>query len=154
MKAAFEPEKHDWKPLVPELMVSDIKASLAFWRDVLGFRVLFERQAEGFAYLEREGAEVMLEEARESERHWLVGAMKKPFGRGINFQIETSDVQEILDALEHTKWSLFRQPEERWYGTGDQECGQRQFFVQDPDGYLLRFAQGLGVRAKRSLAVD
>lgn len=149
MEAKFDPNQHDWKPLVPELMVSDIHRSLAFWRDVLGFRVLFERHAEGFAYLEREGSEVMLEEAREGERTWLVGPMEKPFGRGINFQIETNDVQDLLDALKRTNWSLCREPEERWYRTGDQECGQRQFLVQDPDGYLLRFAQGLGVRDKR-----
>jgi len=29
---------------------------------------------------------------------------------------------------------------------GDQEVGQRQLMVHDPDGYLFRFAQSLGSR--------
>lgn len=35
--------------LVPGLLVTDIAASLAFWRNILGFRVLFDRPEEGFA---------------------------------------------------------------------------------------------------------
>lgn len=36
--------------------------------------------------------------------------------------------------------------EEAWYRKGDFEVGQRQFLVQDPDGYLLRLVEGLGER--------
>ena len=47
--------------MVPELLVTDFDASLAFWRDILGFAVAYARPAERFAYLERsEGAQVML----------------------------------------------------------------------------------------------
>ena len=140
----FEPHRHDWKPLVPELMVSDIRVSLEFWRDLLGFGVLYERPAERFAYLEREGAEVMLEQA--GERSWLVGPMDRPFGRGINLQMEVRDVDALLQRLAKANWPLYRQSEDRWYGAGARQVGQRQFLVQDPDGYLLRFAQGLGIR--------
>jgi hypothetical protein len=37
-------------------------------------------------------------------------------------------------------------PVEGWYRTGGVETGQRQFLVQDPDGYLLRLAEVLGER--------
>lgn len=141
---SFDPLTHDWKPLVPELIVSDLAASLRFWRDLLGFRVLYGRQAEGFAYLERERAEVMLEEL--GDQSWAVGAMAPPFGRGINLQIEAVSLTPMLEALERAQWPLYRQPEERWYRVGVMEAGQRQFLVQDPDGYLLRFAQSLAVR--------
>lgn len=141
---SFDPTTHDWKPLVPELLVSDLQVSLCFWRDLLGFRVLYERPAEGFAYLERDRAEVMLETL--GERSFGVGTLERPFGRGINLQIEARSLAPLLEALAQAQWPLYRQPEERWYRTGDSETGQRQFLVQDPDGYLLRFAQGLGVR--------
>ena len=36
--------------------------------------------------------------------------------------------------------------EERWYRQVTIERGNRQFVVADPDGYLLRFYQNLGVR--------
>lgn|SRR5690349_16855481 len=142
--AGFDALTHDWKPLVPELIVSDLGVSLRFWRDLLGFEVLYERPAEGFAYLAREGAEVMLEVLGDSS--WTVGVMERPFGRGINLQIEARSLTGMLDALAKAQWPLYRQPEERWYRVGAMEAGQRQFVVQDPDGYLLRFAQGLGSR--------
>jgi hypothetical protein len=36
--------------------------------------------------------------------------------------------------------------EEKWYRANDTQLGNRQFIVQDPDGYLLRFFQDLGTR--------
>jgi catechol 2,3-dioxygenase-like lactoylglutathione lyase family enzyme len=48
--------------LVPELKVADIAQSLAFWRDILGFSVRFDRPEDGFAYLDLEGAEIMLDQ--------------------------------------------------------------------------------------------
>jgi hypothetical protein len=51
-----------WARLVPELLVTDIDKSLRFWRDVCGFTVLFDRPNEGFAYLDLDGAQIMLDE--------------------------------------------------------------------------------------------
>jgi catechol 2,3-dioxygenase-like lactoylglutathione lyase family enzyme len=141
----FDARKHDWSPLVPELNVQDIGRSLHFWCELVGFRTLFDRADAGFAYLEREGAEVMLEQLNHAS--WSVGDLARPFGRGINLQIATSAIEPILNRLAAAGWPLFVQPAERWYKTGRVESGQRQFLVQDPDGYLLRFAEGLGERA-------
>ncbi len=49
--------------LVPELDVSDIERSLAFYINVLGFSVLWSRPEERFAYLDFEGAQLMLQDA-------------------------------------------------------------------------------------------
>jgi hypothetical protein len=55
------PPKTGWAKLVTELLVSDIAASLAFWRDRLGFEIAYQRPERAFAYLERpEGAQIML----------------------------------------------------------------------------------------------
>ena len=43
--------ENGFAPLVPELDVFDLAASLRFWRDVLGFRVAYRRPENGFAYL-------------------------------------------------------------------------------------------------------
>jgi catechol 2,3-dioxygenase-like lactoylglutathione lyase family enzyme len=46
---------------VPELLVSDIAASLEFSRDRLGFAIACQRPEPAFAYLERpQGAQTML----------------------------------------------------------------------------------------------
>ena len=140
----FDPATYDWAPLVPELCVLDIERSLQFWCELLGFRALYRRREAGFAYLERERAQVMLEQ--NGSESWSVGPMVEPFGRGINLQIATSSLQPMLDRLAAANWPLFVEPAERWYRTGNSESGQRQFLVQDPDGYLLRFAEGLGER--------
>ena len=51
-----------WALLVPELLVTDINTSLRFWRDLCNFAVAFDRLYEGFAYLDLDGAQIMLEE--------------------------------------------------------------------------------------------
>ena len=73
-----------WAQLVPEMLISDLSTSLRFWRDLCGFRVVFDRPEEGFAYLDRDGAQIMLDQ-RGLTRDWETGAMEAPFGRGVNF---------------------------------------------------------------------
>jgi len=136
--------------LVPELNVTEIGASLRFWRDLLGFRVVYDRPEQGFAAIERNGVEFMLEEydTGPAERLgiWTTGARERPFGRGINFEITVEDVGVLMDALHAARWPIFFGPEERWYRVSDFETGVRQFLVQDPDGYLLRLSQSIGTR--------
>ncbi|MQY49968.1 VOC family protein [Rhizobiales bacterium RZME27] len=129
--------------LVPELDVSDIAASLRFWCDLLGFHIVYDRPAAGFAFLQREGAQVMLCQVN---GEWVTGPLERPYGRGINFQIECSDVTVITEALNAAAWPLFRPVKESWYRIGEAESGAREFLVQDPDGYLVRFSQSIGTR--------
>ena len=131
-------------PLVPELDVEDLAASLDFWCGALGFRIAYQRPENDFAYLERpEGAQLMLERRN---GHWDTGALERPFGRGVNFQVAVTAVAPILAALAARAWPLFRPSHDAWYRAGAEEVGNRQFLVQDPDGYLLRFAEALGRR--------
>jgi hypothetical protein len=39
---------------------------------------------------------------------------------------------------------LFEGVEDHWYRQGSVLLGCREFLVQDPDGYLLRFSQDIG----------
>lgn len=129
--------------LVPELDVSDLTTSLRFWCGLLGFEVAYDRPLAGFAYLVRGPIQIML---CQYNGNWKVGDLTAPFGRGINFQMKVSTLDPILEALEAAQWPLFKAPCEAWYRVGDREGGQREFLVQDPDGYLLRFAQNMGSR--------
>jgi catechol 2,3-dioxygenase-like lactoylglutathione lyase family enzyme len=138
-----KPPQGGFALLVPELVVGHLPTSLHFWCDVLGFRIAYQRPEHDFAYLERGGAQVMLEV---SKGEWQTGRWERPLGRGINFQIMVDRLEPLLGALASASWPLFRAAHKVWYRIGDQERGQRQFLVQDPDGYLLRFAQPLGCR--------
>lgn len=129
--------------LVPEFDVFDLQESLAFWCDGLGFGVAYDRPERGFAYLDRERAQVML---CGINGNWETGRLERPLGRGINFQITVSGIAPILASLHALEWPLFEEPHVVWYRTGNRESGYRQFLVQDPNGYLLRPSEGLGFR--------
>jgi catechol 2,3-dioxygenase-like lactoylglutathione lyase family enzyme len=130
--------------LVPELVCSDLEASLRFYTDVLGFLVVYARPEERFVYLDREGAQIMLEEP--TGRGFVNGELTKPYGRGVNFEIEVADVEALLARVQAAGAEIWLPMEEKWYRRGEMEAGNRQFIVADPDGYLLRFAQDLGER--------
>jgi catechol 2,3-dioxygenase-like lactoylglutathione lyase family enzyme len=133
-------------PLVPELDVTDLDISLAFYCDILGFRVRYQRPEERFAYLEREGAELMLEEAAGPGRRFRTAPLERPFGRGANFQIRVTDAPGLIERVRGAGASILLAIEDRWYRRGDGEVGNRQFVVVDPDGYLLRFFEDIGRR--------
>ncbi|HNB26614.1 MAG TPA: VOC family protein, partial [Alphaproteobacteria bacterium] len=110
--------------LVPELLVSDHAASLDFYVRVLGFSVRYDRPAEKFAYLDLGGAELMIEQETD---FWLTARREKPYGRGINLQIEVGDLGAIVARLRAAGLPLFRPVEEAWYRAGDTYSGNRQF---------------------------
>ena len=130
--------------LVPELCCSDFARSLAFYTDILGFSVRYQRPEERFAYLDREGASVMIEQS--VGRMFLAAPLEYPYGRGINFQIEVADVTGLYDRVLAADSEIYLPLEEKWYRRGAEEVGNHQFIVLDPDGYLLRFCQSLGAR--------
>jgi len=132
-------------PLIPELGCIDFEASLAFYTQVLGFNVSYQRPEEGFAMLERQGAYLMIDQIGIG-RTWISGSMECPFGRGINIQIETTNVDALNARVLDSGAPIFLPMEEKWYRRDDTLLGSRQFIVQDPDGYLLRFYQDLGTR--------
>jgi catechol 2,3-dioxygenase-like lactoylglutathione lyase family enzyme len=133
-------------PLTPELDVEDLDVSLRVYIGAFGFRVLFERPDERFAYLELEGAHLMLEEAAGPGRRFRTAPLEKPYGRGVNLQIRVSDVGVLYDRATRAGVSPIIPLEERWYRQGSLERGNRQFVAPDPDGYLLRFFSDLGTR--------
>ncbi|MFN3073690.1 bleomycin resistance protein [Acinetobacter sp. TY2] len=134
-----------WNALVPELIVTDLEKSYYFWVNILGFSVKYQRTEEKFMYLELNGAQFMLEELQDDQ--WVTGELNYPLGRGINFQLEVKQLDDILNRLHKAQWSIFSGLEERWYRAENVEHGQKQFLVQDPDGYLLRIIAVIGDRA-------
>ena len=127
--------------MVPELTVSGFDESLALLR-----------AEPAFAYLDFEGTQLMISEFH--EEGWNVGELARPYGRGINLQIECSDVEGLREDLARSSYPLYRGIEEEWYETGDMLSGQREFLVQDLDGYLLRFSEFLGERDKTTHQAD
>lgn len=132
--------------LVPELDVSDLDRSLNFYVDAVGFSVVYRRPEERFAFLDLDGAHLMLEEAAGPGRRFRTAPLERPYGRGVNFQIEAADVDALYERVQKAGFDIVIPIEERWYRRDETELGNRQFVVADPDGYLLRFFSDLGCR--------
>lgn len=148
----FASDPDHWSVLVPELLVRDLKRSLAFYCDLLGFTEKFGRPEDGFVYLEMGHAQIMLEALPDDPSGlWITGELMPPFGRGLNLQIEVADVRSIYDRLAAAGVCPFRPLRRSWYREGAHENGQDEFLVQDPDGYLLRFMQHVGTRPVSTL---
>lgn len=126
----------NFNKLIPELSVTDINKTREFYVDVLGFKICYERPEDKFIFVEKDGNQIMLEQMNDN---WNVGKMEYPFGRGINFEMTISDVDAVYERIEKAGIKLFRKMEVKDYECGNETVHQKQFLVQDPDGYLLRF---------------
>ena len=124
---------------MPELDVADLGRARRFYVDLCGFRVDYERPEEGFAYLEREGAELMLQAADGPGRRFRTAPLERPYGRGVNFQIEVSDAGALHVAMLQAGIEPLIGLERRTYRVRGEEVTTEQFVVADEDGYLLRF---------------
>ena len=144
--------------VVPEIDVTDLATSSRFYAEVLEFRILFERPAERFVYLERDGVELMIQEANGPGRRFRTAPLEPPFGRGVNFQLRVDDVDAVHARAVESGAHIVVPMEERWYQVdvtqtggrwrikGPAEAGNRQFVLADPDGYLWRPFLDLGVQ--------
>ena len=130
-----------WQKMVPELYVSNFAVSREFYMHILGFTVLYARHDPEFVYLEQEELQLML---LQSDENWLGGRLEPPYGRGVNLQMELTDIQPIYERLLENGTVMQRDMKDTWRETGSVLTGSREFWFQDPDGYLLRFCQPLG----------
>jgi catechol 2,3-dioxygenase-like lactoylglutathione lyase family enzyme len=129
--------------LIPEMTVSNLKKSFHFYKDILGFKIEYQRKESKFAFLSYQGAQIMIQERNGV---WDTGKLEHPFGRGINFQIETKDIKKLLKSLKQHGYHIFAGLKDNWYRKDRKLLGCREFLVMDPDGYLLRFSQNIGTR--------
>jgi len=126
--------------VTPNLVVSNVERSLAFYRDVLGFSVTAtvpEASPFAFAMMQRDEVFVFLN-SHESVKEYPSLA-SRPIG-GTNtlfFVIEAEDITGGIDAL----FASVSPRAKIFMGLKDQFYGMREFGIEDPDGYVIFFAQ-------------
>jgi hypothetical protein len=106
----------------------------------------YERLENRFAYINLNGAQVMLEEVDSNSGQWLTSPLTRPFGRGVNLQIDVENVAPVIQSLGMAGFPLSRECKDIWYRAETLEVGQREFIVQAPDGYLVRLVERRGER--------
>ncbi len=121
--------------LIPELSVSNIEQSKAFYTK-LGFKIIYERKENKFCFIQLENNQLMLEQQNDN---WNVGEMEYPFGRGINISMSISNIEEFYHRTIKNSFEVFLELETHSYKVDDIVYDDKEFLIQDPDGYLLRF---------------
>lgn len=110
--------------LAPVLFVNDLEATIAFYRDLLGFACV--NQTEGWAALARDGVEFML-----SLPNAHVPFEKPVFTGSVYFRC--ADVDRF--------WRQLKDKAQVVHPLEDFPYGMREFAIRDLNGYCLRFGQ-------------
>ena len=121
--------------LIPELSVSNINKSKEFYLS-LGFKIVYERKEDKFIFLELENNQIMIEEIN---NNWNTGELEYPFGRGINISMTINNIDKMYEELKKKNIKMFKELETNSYRVDDKIYHDKEFLIQDPDGYLLRF---------------
>ena len=119
----------------PNLLVTDVSASLAFYQDVLGFELVRSVPDEApfvFVWLKRGGVELFLNDVKTASDSIKLDLRA---GGTSTLYVDVSDVKALLDQL--TGRAKVVMP------LTDQFYGMREFAILDPDGYLVTFAERL-----------
>ena len=140
--------------LYPELIVANIERSTHFYTSALGFKIEYSRPEERFQFLSFGKAQLMLlednhigvDDTEHDTGHSRTGPMEYPRGQGVNFSISAPDVAFIAKALELNNYPIRIPVRDQWHRQNKIEHGEKQLWVMDPDGYLLRFIESLGSR--------
>ena len=130
--------------IIPELAVTNLKNSINFYK-TCGFKIEYERPENKFVFISLDKIQFMLQEISTDDK-WELAPLSYPFGNGINFQLEVEDSDKIYSNLKNNNYKIAFDMEENWYRQDNKLLGNKEFLVQDPDGYLLRFSEDLGER--------
>ena len=127
--------------VVPNLVVSDIDRSTAFYRDVLGFSIVQTVPDSApfvFVWLKRDEVSVFLNAAPAVRKEHPAMASRAPGGTNtMFFTMEAETPAAGIDAL----FERVRPKARVFMPLKDQFYGMREFGIEDPDGHAIFFAQ-------------
>jgi uncharacterized glyoxalase superfamily protein PhnB len=124
-----------FQTVTPNLIVRDVAASTAFYRDVLGFSIKQTVPDEApfvFVWLERDGVPVFLN-AVHAVADDFPGAAARPAGGTATLFFTVTEV-DALHARIAAHAPVVMPLKTQFYG-------MREFAVTDPDGHILTFAE-------------
>ncbi len=132
--------------LTPNMMVNDVRESVDFYTNILGFtldmvvpensRTVEDEMEDGmnyaYAMVSRDEVYIMLmkKDAFEEDLPMLKGST---IGASVSFYCDVDDIQEMYNSLKD-KVDIAIDLHTTWYG-------MREFYIKDPNGYILGFAE-------------
>ena len=121
--------------VTPNLIVRDMAASTAFYRDVLGFSIkqtVPDAEPFVFVWLERDGVPVFLNDPKAVDKD-VPGLAARPAGGTATLFFVITGV-DAFHAAVAPRATVVMALKTQWYG-------MREFAIEDPDGHLLTFAE-------------
>jgi uncharacterized glyoxalase superfamily protein PhnB len=133
MQQRRQPETLRLREVMPSLTVSDLQASIAWYRDVLGFIVAEEYKRDD---------KVMGVRMQAGSIHLLLGqddfakGRDRQKGAGLRLYCMTAqDIDQLAASVQERGGKLSQEPK-------DQPWGVRDFAVVDPDGFNISISSG------------
>jgi uncharacterized glyoxalase superfamily protein PhnB len=126
---------HVLKSLTPNLVVSNVERSVAFYRDTLGFEVVTavpEQSPYVFALMKNGAVQIFLN-APEPAVAEYPAFKDRPIGGTLTLFIDVAGVRDLHEALAG-RVTVVMPLEKKWYGLTEFAC-------VDPDGYEITFAE-------------
>jgi lactoylglutathione lyase len=121
--------------LTPNLLVASVERSLAFYVDTLGFArgmTVPDQSPFAFASVASGAVEIFLNDAAGAVKEYPAFA-GRPIGATATLFIEVEGVNALHDRL-NGRVKVVMPIETKFYG-------MREFAIEDPDGYVITFAE-------------
>ena len=123
------------KKLTPNLVVSNVERSVAFYCDVLGFALTQKVPDQSplvFATVQSGDVEIFLN-APEPAIAEYPAFKSRPIGGTLTLFMEVEGIKSLHEALAG-RVTVVMPLERKWYGV-------TEFAIVDPDGYVITFAE-------------
>ncbi|PLX45019.1 MAG: glyoxalase [Hyphomicrobiales bacterium] len=137
----------------PNLMVSDIRKSIAFYCGKLGFSVQIRVPLENeilmeddpartlrFAMLALGDMELFLQSRASLAADVPAFAPDMALGASMTLYMDCDDVDALYERIRKSA-EIVKPPHTSWYG-------MRELYIKDPDGYVLAFGKAAGPDAE------
>lgn len=126
---------HQFNALTPNLVVSDVAASVAFYRDVLGFTVqttVPDAAPFVFAILVSGSVQIFVNAVHAAVEEYP-SFKDRPIGGTLTLFLDVTGIDDVWASLKDRVTAVMPL-ETKWYGT-------TEFAITDPDGYVITFAE-------------
>lgn len=115
--------------IAPQFLVDDLDRAIAYYRDQLGFGLDFQYD-DFYASVSRDGFSVHLKAAPKT----AADRLHRKGNEHLDAHIAVAEVKQLFDELRRRGASVTKPLEERPWSAID-------FYVEDPDGYILCFSE-------------
>ena len=135
-----------YKKLTPNLSVKDVKETVRFYRDILGFTLemvvptgkeqIEQNLSEGITYdyaMMRKGEVFVMFMEEDCFKKDLPFLKDRPHGASLSFYIDVEDIDALYGSLKG-KVAFVKELETTWYG-------MKEFYIEDCNGYVLGFGE-------------